>query len=176
MSSEKKPQQIIDMVGINRFGDRLEYVMNGESNRSFAKKCGLSETVIRYYLSGKTLPSLDKLEFIAKASGYSAEWLATGIDIENNAINKSQLSNKDLLDDLLGYLKRLDKSDLEIIINQIVNNGAKSLIINEQTQHARAITDLILSLNVEDQREILQLIQAKKLGAIVETIEKRKAG
>lgn len=62
--------------------------MNGQKNVAFAKKCNMSERVIRDYLAGRTYPSLDRLADIAKASGRSIEWLATGFDIE-------RLSNND---------------------------------------------------------------------------------
>lgn len=179
MNSEKKPRQIIDMMGIDRFSERLLYVMNGESNRSFAKLTGLSEAVIRNYLNGKTQPTLDKLKIIAKASGYTAEWLATGIDAQDNANINTQSSSvnvSDKLSELLTYLKRLKEDDLETILNQIVDNGVKSLIIHEQNQHAKAIADLILTLDDDDKREILSLIQAKKLGTIIERTDARKVG
>lgn len=48
----------------------------------------MSERVIRDYLAGRTYPSLDRLADIAKASGRSIEWLATGFEIE-------RLSNND---------------------------------------------------------------------------------
>ncbi|HCS3364943.1 TPA: helix-turn-helix transcriptional regulator, partial [Shigella flexneri] len=58
---------------IMRFKERLEEAMNGESSRAFAAKCGLSDGVIRNYLSGKTYPSLDRLAQIAYATGRPIE-------------------------------------------------------------------------------------------------------
>jgi transcriptional regulator with XRE-family HTH domain len=60
------------------FKERLKEVMAGESNISFAEKCGLSEGTFRRYLRGDTFPPLDTLEKIADASGYSLAWLASG--------------------------------------------------------------------------------------------------
>lgn len=57
--------------------DRLKFALSGESVNSFAKKCGLSESLLRKYLSGAT-PGLDKAVTIAKAAKIELLWLATG--------------------------------------------------------------------------------------------------
>lgn len=69
IDDEKKPHQFISMPGINRFGERLKLIMGNESNRSFARKCNLSDSVIGNYVAGKTYPSLDKIEVLAIAGG-----------------------------------------------------------------------------------------------------------
>jgi transcriptional regulator with XRE-family HTH domain len=60
------------------FKDRLKVAMAGESNRSFAEKCAISEGTLRRYLSGETFPPLDTLEVIANAAGVRLSWLASG--------------------------------------------------------------------------------------------------
>lgn len=50
--------------------------MAGESGYSFAKKCGMAESLIRKYLSGESLPGLDKLVTIADAADVRVGWLA----------------------------------------------------------------------------------------------------
>jgi transcriptional regulator with XRE-family HTH domain len=57
---------------------RLKTIMDGQSNLSFAEKCGLSEGTLRSYLKGKTTPPLDTLVIIAKVAGIDLAWLATG--------------------------------------------------------------------------------------------------
>lgn len=52
--------------------------MKGESNRTFAERCDVSEGSLRRYLSGDTFPPLDTLEKIALAAGVSLAWLASG--------------------------------------------------------------------------------------------------
>lgn len=64
--------------GITRFGERLSTLINGESYKSFAKKCDMSDKAIRDYVAGKTYPALDRIAHIAKVAGCSFEWLATG--------------------------------------------------------------------------------------------------
>lgn len=81
---------------LQTFKDRLSDVMQGASIPSFAKKCGMSETVIRDYLSGKTYPSLNRLATIAENSGVSYDWLATGYAIEeiDSNINEKVYNEK----------------------------------------------------------------------------------
>lgn len=64
--------------GIGAFSQRLRESLKGESIRGFARKCGLSEGVLRNYLRGDTYPSLDRLETIAVSAGVNDTWLATG--------------------------------------------------------------------------------------------------
>ncbi|MFV0447933.1 MAG: XRE family transcriptional regulator [Vibrio sp.] len=64
---------------IDRFKDRLKEAIGEESVRSFSKRCGISESVIRKYLAGSH-PVLDKLPRIAEATGRSMEWLTTGFE------------------------------------------------------------------------------------------------
>lgn len=46
--------------------------------RSFAGECGMSDTVIRQYLSGKSEPTRPAIIAIARISGCSINWLLTG--------------------------------------------------------------------------------------------------
>lgn len=64
--------------GITRFGERLSTLINGESFKSFAKKCDMSDKAIRDYVAGRTYPALDRIAHIAAVTGSSFEWLATG--------------------------------------------------------------------------------------------------
>jgi len=63
---------------LSQFPERLRKVIGEESLRSFAKKCALSEGVLRSYLRGDTYPSLDRLIIIARVGDVGVEWLATG--------------------------------------------------------------------------------------------------
>ncbi len=62
---------------ISSFSERLASIIEPQSILSFAKKCGLSDSLLRKYLGG-SLPGLDNLIKIADAAGVSVEWLATG--------------------------------------------------------------------------------------------------
>ncbi|TBR38132.1 LexA family transcriptional regulator [Marinomonas agarivorans] len=75
-SAEKTLQSLYERQ-INRFKDRLKEAIGDESVRSFSKRCGISESVIRKYLAGSH-PVLDKLPKIAEATNKSMEWLVSG--------------------------------------------------------------------------------------------------
>ena len=63
---------------IEGFSSRLLAVIGEESVRSFARKSGFSEGVIRNYIHGDTYPTLDRLAVLATVGGCSVEWLAVG--------------------------------------------------------------------------------------------------
>lgn len=57
--------------------DRIRALMNGDSTSAFARKCGISESLLRKYLLG-AMPSSDRSAAIAEACGVTADWLITG--------------------------------------------------------------------------------------------------
>lgn len=59
------------------FADRLRELIGVQPVSGFARKVGLSEGLIRKYLSGSE-PSLSKANQIARSANCSLEWLATG--------------------------------------------------------------------------------------------------
>ncbi|OCG22955.1 MULTISPECIES: LexA family transcriptional regulator [unclassified Gilliamella] len=75
---EKEKTRILTDTGVINFRNRLNLVLEGISGNAFAKKVGMSEAVIRDYLSGKTYPALNRLAIIAQKCDVPIEWLATG--------------------------------------------------------------------------------------------------
>ena len=63
---------------MDKFKVRLKAALRGSPVNAFANRSGISEGVLRKYLSGPSLPGLDKLVAIAKTAGVNIEWLATG--------------------------------------------------------------------------------------------------
>ena len=59
------------------FSARLTELQGGLSDRSFARKVGISATSLNNYLSGQT-PGIDKVISMAAACGVNVAWLATG--------------------------------------------------------------------------------------------------
>jgi len=60
------------------FKDRLQAAISDYSVNAFAKKSGVTEGTLRTYLSGASLPGLDKLIAISNAAEVNIEWLAVG--------------------------------------------------------------------------------------------------
>lgn len=77
IEEHEKTRTLIE-TGVIDFKNRLTLVLEGLSGNAFAKKVGMSEAVIRDYLSGKTYPSLNRLAIIAQKCDIPIEWLATG--------------------------------------------------------------------------------------------------
>ena len=85
MDKKGKTSQKMNMIknkNVKTFKDRLHSSMQGLSVSACAKSGAMSETVIRDYLSGKTYPSLTRLEVIAEKCNVSYNWLATGYKLE----------------------------------------------------------------------------------------------
>ena len=57
---------------------RIKEVVGDESASSFARRCGISEAVLRSYTKDGRAPSIDKAAAIAEAGNVTVDWLATG--------------------------------------------------------------------------------------------------
>ena len=64
--------------------DRIREIIRGEAVAAFARRCGITESLVRKYLSGSQ-PSVENLVLLASTAGVSVEWLATGRGIRRAA-------------------------------------------------------------------------------------------
>lgn len=60
------------------FAGRLSSIIKETPLRTFARRAGVSETVLRKYVAGKSTPNVARLVAIASAGGVTVSWLATG--------------------------------------------------------------------------------------------------
>lgn len=86
----------IKLMNSDTFKIRLELIKGGLSNRAFGEKCGLSEGALRNYLRGSTFPPLDTLEVMAKSSGVSLAWLATGEGEMRRGEGREEIQDREL--------------------------------------------------------------------------------
>jgi len=63
---------------VRGFDKRLKELVGEGSVSAFAQKCGLTESLVRRYLSGDSLPVIDVLATFADVLRVNVEWLATG--------------------------------------------------------------------------------------------------
>ena len=63
---------------VKGFDKRLKFIIGNESVNSFANKCEVTESLIRRYLSGRSLPVIDIAVRIADVASVDVEWLVTG--------------------------------------------------------------------------------------------------
>jgi transcriptional regulator with XRE-family HTH domain len=61
-----------------RFGERLIIAKGDESTYAVAKRTGISESLIRKYLSGASVPLINRAADLAAALKVDLTWLATG--------------------------------------------------------------------------------------------------
>ncbi|OCQ50985.1 Bacteriophage CI repressor helix-turn-helix domain protein [Photorhabdus australis subsp. thailandensis] len=138
---ENKLNRIIPDERIIRFGERLREAMKGESNNSFAKRCGMSERVIRNYLDGSTYPSIDRLAVLAKASNTSLEWLATGQDASTKNANSVLYTKRDEQSSpspkqqqaWFEILERMTPGERESVIDRVFRHGINALLTPPQS-------------------------------------------
>ncbi|HHP0488511.1 TPA: XRE family transcriptional regulator [Vibrio harveyi] len=75
---------------VKNFPQRLKEAMGKNTVRAFSKISGLPHSTLNSYVNNQTYPSLDRLALIAKASGKSIEWLASGEVFDENMITVTQ--------------------------------------------------------------------------------------
>jgi len=78
------------------FAGRLGAVLGEKSVASFARRCAVSEGLLRRYLAGHSQPGLDKLVATAAAAGVSLGWLGAGSSCEKNAAEFDPVSDLEL--------------------------------------------------------------------------------
>lgn len=69
------------------FSDRLRIAIGERSIRAFAGESGISYGAMHKYFAGTTQPTLDNLVILARTTGVSLEWLATG---EGSPVKEAQ--------------------------------------------------------------------------------------
>ncbi len=92
------------------FSQRLGSIIESfGSTHAFAKKAGVSDTMLRKYLSGSS-PGLDNLLLIADAGGVTLDWLARVLVPAKKPLRKNQISvpAKDLVPSDFKLVPRLD--------------------------------------------------------------------
>ena len=62
----------------NGFSERFKQALGAESAYAFAKRTGINDSLVRKYVSGASLPSLDRAVEISIALNVELLWLATG--------------------------------------------------------------------------------------------------
>ncbi|MDD9338913.1 MAG: helix-turn-helix transcriptional regulator [Providencia heimbachae] len=129
--SDNSQKQTITIDGIVCFKERLRQAMNGMTNVDLARMCGLSETAIRTYLKGRSLPTIDKAAAIASACNVNIEWLITGEfnkEIEQY-IETSNVQNIDSpVTEIQRMLNNLNTNEVKIVQNYLNREGVNGLL------------------------------------------------
>lgn len=140
----EKPIQSFAEGSKIHFAERLKCAIGDESILSFAKKCGLSDTLIGRYLKGASVPGIDKLPQIAAASGKPISWFF-GENVEEQHEHNEHTSSQDELDEWWHIISRsMSKSELITAIESF-KIGGKKAIFNEGVLSSESTNDLKLS-------------------------------
>lgn len=75
---EKLARPLVAETATAELGLRLKAIIGDESVASFARRCGIAESVLRTYLRDGRMPPLDRALAISAAAAVSVDWLATG--------------------------------------------------------------------------------------------------
>lgn len=142
------------IVHPDSFAARLRKCIADEPVAAFARRCGISEGLIRSYLKAEKQPGMERLVRIADAAGVSIEWLATGRGpMRCEAANMA--SYKDFSN--IPYASRLEKIGL--------------LLANMTEQEATAFLDEFFS-RIQTAAEVVEL--RRKLEELSSEIKKHK--
>jgi transcriptional regulator with XRE-family HTH domain len=115
------------------FAERLKYILQDESVSSFARRVGLSESLIRKYLRGSE-PSLSRADQIARLANVSLQWLANGggqLSRQASQVDEDALS---LADQLVSraltihvfQLSPLERTSLVVALYQFLLRNSKA--------------------------------------------------
>ena len=95
--------------------DRLQMIIGSESVASFARRCGVGESLLRKYLNG-ALPNSKNLVLLADAGGCYVDWLASGRPPRmraDPAASTAQVDEKSVAEDEFLLLKRYRSADVD---------------------------------------------------------------
>ena len=122
------------------FGARLQEVIGDSSVRSFAGRCGLSDSLVNAYIKGQKEPGLVNLLKMSVVGGVLVDWLATGRSPKTradlNALGRHAAEERAAYD-----LPPLDRARLHMAL--VMADDAVRLITEPVTPERRA--DLVLT-------------------------------
>lgn len=109
MTSQNLSRQAVKVALMNfdGFGDRLKQAIGADKPYAFAKKCGVSESLLRKYLSEASIPSVEKAWAMAKTAGVSLDWLAGG-EGEMRPGKQSNKATPSTKEDIYAYIPLYD--------------------------------------------------------------------
>jgi phage repressor protein C with HTH and peptisase S24 domain len=71
-------QSQLAVMSEQSFSDRLKELIGSESANAFARRVGITESLLRKYLAGGT-PGIDKAAMICAGAGVTLDWLIAGV-------------------------------------------------------------------------------------------------
>jgi len=166
-----------------KFGERLKKAAEKVGGQAgLARLTGISSRSVSAYVSGKADPSRERLIAMARATGVSVEWLATGEEIKQKGENQeSETGNGSPVSEADDNIKGELKDDINV--QQLLNMTARVLMSDTIYRPALAanIKAFNRSIDIEnDNRELRSRLERieEKMVALEERLggEKKAAG
>ncbi|MEA1062286.1 helix-turn-helix transcriptional regulator [Erwinia sp. HR93] len=140
--SSKNADRIFTDSSIMQFGERLKEAIGNESVMSFAKKCGMSDSLIGRYIRGQSYPGIDKLPAIASASGKPLEWFLTGTtDDAPQKKNEIEVSDKELQEWWDIIARSMSRDELLRAVEAFKNGGKTALFASILTNSTESVSE-----------------------------------
>lgn len=169
-----------------RFRENLQKSMIGETNSSFARKCGVSETMIRKYLNGDAFPRATTISKISEVTGKSIAWLlgeqsSDEVRVSNKNVEEEQCDKElNLLMNLFNYLS----GDQKIKVLQQVMYEVSSQLTKHEAEQAPGVSPRVMNIALQisnlprdKQKNILQEygIDEHESGMTLNTLKNKEA-
>ncbi|SFK93139.1 Helix-turn-helix [Nitrosomonas aestuarii] len=132
-----------------KVNQRIKEAIGDEPVKAFSRRCGVPDTSLRDYISGKKKPGLDAITAISSFTGITVDWLATGRGIkytrdlkyaEERLRGAPPAVLPELPEELEPYRKRLDA--LLTYLSMIDDDEERSQIIDSFVLRAQDKVDL----------------------------------
>lgn len=115
------------------FKERLQLLIGQRSVNAFAKVCGVPESTLRSYLSGRSNPGIEHAQRIADACGVNRYWLVTGLGTprRDEPGAEDPFAEMRIEDQQAGYGRALSKAEMELVENyrRASDDGKRALRI-----------------------------------------------
>ena len=142
----------VKIVNDEGFKKRLREIIGDEPVASFARRCKLTESLLRAYLNANKRPGLDRVIAIANTAGVNIDWLATGRGPKYQAQQAPPPQRPPDLQLLPGGGQRLTGAELEASIERRLDVLREILACIDDEARRATILDELLSRAQEVKR------------------------
>ncbi|MGK3122874.1 helix-turn-helix domain-containing protein [Candidatus Pantoea formicae] len=162
MSESKESILSFSEQGKESFRERLQQLIGDRSVRAAAQAWGIPVSTINNYIHKSTEPALRVVMQIAEAEKVSIEWLATGLNKDDCAINRTERVGdfSHLQEVWMMIFESLGQSDIESLIRLIHKYGARGVISAAEAEDA--LNQTLMALSKDEKHRLLALYEAKK--------------
>lgn len=136
-------KQVLTGWNAGSFATRLKTAMGEHSVCRFAKKCGFTESTLRKYLAGDSIPGADKLVHMAQVADVSLQWLAVGEGDRSGSVGWDRITPPQLavVLEFERYAQRRSESGIRDTIKAFVEKYNRGLLELGQVGEIERVTE-----------------------------------